>query len=215
MKLFSGFASGKISVTPVPNQFFSELLPAIDDLAELKLTLHFLWQIANAHAREQFIRADELAADQTLMQSFTAPDSLTRALERAVARGTLLQSNDAYFLNNAAGRKAFERAQSAGEKSAPAPSHTRAPAPARPNIFSLYEQNIGMLTPMLAEELKDAEKEYRAEWIADAFKIAVENNKRSWAYVRKILQRWQTEGRGDASKKGKPWYDEYRKFVNR
>ena len=29
-----------------------------------------------------------------------------------------------------------------------------------PNIFTMYEENIGLLTPMIAEELRDAEKTY-------------------------------------------------------
>ena len=69
---------------------------------------------------------------------------------------------------------------------------------------------------MIAEELKEAEKDYPAEWMADAFKIAVKQNKRSWAYVSGILKRMKTEGRGDKTGKGKTWYgDEYSKFIKR
>ena len=53
----------------------------------------------------------------------------------------------------------------------------------RPTIFVLYEQNIGLLTPMIADELRDAEKHFPADWIADAFREAVTTNKRSWKYV--------------------------------
>jgi DnaD/phage-associated family protein len=63
-------------------------------------------------------------------------------------------------------------------------------------IFVLYEQNIGLLTPMIADELRDAEKTYPAEWIEDAMQEAVHLNKRSWRYVRRILERWRVEGRG-------------------
>ena len=66
----------------------------------------------------------------------------------------------------------------------------------RPTIFVLYEQNIGLLTPMIADELRDAEQHFPAEWIADAFREAVLHNKRSWKYVLAILERWRTEGRG-------------------
>ena len=64
----------------------------------------------------------------------------------------------------------------------------------------LYEQNIGMLTPMIADELRDAERHYPAEWIADAFREAVELNKRSWRYVVRILERWRVEGRKDSGR---------------
>ena len=38
-------------------------------------------------------------------------------------------------------------------------------AASKPNIFSLYEANIGIITPLIAEELKDAELQYPEAWI--------------------------------------------------
>jgi DnaD/phage-associated family protein len=68
----------------------------------------------------------------------------------------------------------------------------------RPNIYNLYEQNLGLIhSPLLAEELADAEQTYPAEWIEEAFRIAVTNNVRRWVYVRRILERWSEEGRGE------------------
>jgi DnaD/phage-associated family protein len=67
----------------------------------------------------------------------------------------------------------------------------------QPNIFTLYEKNIGMLTPIIAEELKEAEKIYPPSWIQDAFKEAVDLNKRSWRYISRILERWAAEGKHD------------------
>ncbi|MBI4785438.1 MAG: DnaD domain protein [Chloroflexi bacterium] len=227
MKLFSGFPSGKLQVTPLPNLFFSELLPAIDDLAELKVTLHAFWLLATRKNRALYVTAAELRADRTLVQSLAALDAkpdeaLTRALALAAERGTLLRlsasGDELYFLNSEAGRRAFERVGAGSSRPDTGGTDTPEPAviAARPDIFHLYEKNIGLLTPMISEELKDAEKEYPAEWIPEAFKIAVENNKRSWSYVRKILERWQVEGRGAGLKKGKTWYgDEYGKFVKR
>ena len=52
-----------------------------------------------------------------------------------------------------------------------------------------------MLTPMIAEELKEAEKLYPASWIESAFKEAVTRNKRSWRYISRILERWASEGK--------------------
>ena len=70
----------------------------------------------------------------------------------------------------------------------------------RPTIFVLYEQNIGLLTPMIADELRDAERNFPTEWIAEAFREAVKANKRSWRYVLRILERWRVEGRGAGSR---------------
>jgi DnaD/phage-associated family protein len=67
--------------------------------------------------------------------------------------------------------------------------------PERPNIYTLYEDNIGLLTPMIADALKDAEKEYPAHWLEEAVHEAVAHNKRSWRYIQAILKRWETEGK--------------------
>ena len=72
-------------------------------------------------------------------------------------------------------------------------SPTTTSAPQR-NIFTIYEQNFGPLTPMIADELKDAEKTYPVEWVESAMSEAVANNKRNWKYVEAILKRWQVDG---------------------
>ncbi len=66
----------------------------------------------------------------------------------------------------------------------------------RPNIFPLYEQNIGLLPPLVAEELREAGERYPAEWVEEAFRLATQQNKRKWSYIRAILRRWETEGKG-------------------
>ena len=74
------------------------------------------------------------------------------------------------------------------------------PSTERPNIFAMYEDNIGTITPMLAEELREAEERYPWSWVNEAFTIAVNENKRSWRYVAGILRRWTAQGKED----GKP-----------
>lgn len=69
----------------------------------------------------------------------------------------------------------------------------------RPNIFTLYEQNIGLMTPLLADQLRDMEKSYVPDWIYEAFEIAVSRNKRSLRYIQAILKRWETEGKDNNS----------------
>ena len=64
-------------------------------------------------------------------------------------------------------------------------------------MFRLYEENIGPLTPLIADMLKDAEELYQAPWIADAIELAVKNNKRNWKYCEAILKRWKEEGRAE------------------
>ena len=63
------------------------------------------------------------------------------------------------------------------------------------NIFSLYEDNIGMLTPILVEKLEEAEKLYPYSWIEKAFEEAIIHNRKSWSYIQAILKRWSQDGK--------------------
>jgi DnaD/phage-associated family protein len=71
----------------------------------------------------------------------------------------------------------------------------------RPNIYRLYEENIGPLTPMIADMLREAEQTYRQEWLEEAIRIAVQNNVRRWKYVEAILRSWQEDGRDGANRR--------------
>jgi DnaD/phage-associated family protein len=205
---FEGVPAGRVQVTPLPNVIFSEVLPAIDDLAEAQVTLHIFFLLYHKKGSPRYVTTAELEADPTLSRALSRNpepirETLTRGLQLAEARGTLLhlvvEGEDWYFFNTAESRKAIERIERGEllddrtvQKAAPA-------APPPPNIYRLYEQQIGVLTPLIAEELKEAEKEYPPEVILDAFRIAAENNARKWSYVRAILVSWTREGKHEAS----------------
>ena len=70
------------------------------------------------------------------------------------------------------------------------------------NIFTHYQNNIAMLTPIMADTLQDAEKTYSETWVMEAIGLAVTNNKRNWRYCEAILKRWQESGKDEG--KGKP-----------
>jgi len=206
MRGFSGFAAGKGTIR-VPSAFFSDLLPLIDDLAELKVTVYAFWALQQHESEHRYLRLSDLVEDQVLLAGLAedAPTQrklLLHALERATARGTLLHVHipvtppeDLYFMNTDKGRKAVAALENGDWQ--PGTAQPVGLIVERPNIFALYEQNIGPLTPLLSEMLRDAENSYPADWIADAVKIAVENNKRSWRYVEAILKSWATEGRNN------------------
>ena len=209
MKVFSGFPL-KSKFTPIPNIFFSEVLPQIDDLAELKVTLHIFWVLYQKRGYPRFITYGELLGDPALMRGIegqgSAPEFLRQRLNRAVSRGTLLhvtlerdgEVHDLYFVNTDADRRAVEKLKSGELKlGALVKVESYQISPEQPDIFTLYEKNIGMVTPIIAEEMKEAEKLYPASWIQDAFKEAVDLNKRSWRYISRILERWAAEGKHD------------------
>lgn len=213
MKQFSGFPS-KTEYAPIPIAFFSTLLPEITDIAELKTTLHIFRILYRKKGYPRLVSLSELAADIGLLTSIrsgnTPPDvTLKHALEMAVKRGTILHltldregaKEDIYLLNTKLDKDIIEKIKS-GELHLPhleAKSTAEVNTETHPNIFALYEENIGVLTPMIAEDLKEAEKLYPESWIKDAFKEAVKANKRSWRFVSFLLERWATEGKKDGT----------------
>ena len=66
------------------------------------------------------------------------------------------------------------------------------------NIFELYEDNVGMLNPMIVDELIQAENKFPFNWIVDAVKESVTRNKRNWKYIHTILETWDREGKNNA-----------------
>ena len=201
---FDGFPSGSRSV-PVPAPLLGSLLAEIDDGAELRCTLRFFWHLAQRRGFGRAVPAPVLLTDEVLLRALGSTDAVRRALDAAVARGTLLAAADAagertYLANDPDGRRAARAmAPDVGERG----SSAEATAPAeRPNVFELYETNIGMLTPMLAEQLRDAEATYPEEWIEAAMREAVDNNARTWRYVARVLERWAKQGRGGMEGRG-------------
>jgi DnaD/phage-associated family protein len=101
-----------------------------------------------------------------------------------------------YTLNSALHRRlAGGQGQAAGTEEPPLP----AAEGERPTVYTLYEENLGALTPLIAEELRAAEEAYPAAWLEDAVREAVRMNRRNWRYVQRILERWRDEGRDDAT----------------
>jgi len=200
---FQGFPEGKSQIIPLPLAFFRQLLPQIDHLGELKLTVYVFWRLEQIEGAFRFLRQADFLQDEAFIQGLGCP--LEEALQRAVRRGALLEAqldtqagpDRLYFLNSPKGRAALRAIQS-GQWHPPGAGAPPAAPPSQPaNIFRLYEENIGPLTPLIAEALGEAEDTYPAGWIEDAMRIAVERNKRTWRYVAAILERWQREGRHD------------------
>jgi DnaD/phage-associated family protein len=217
---FSGF-TGKTLYTPVPNPMFGPILEQIQDLAELKVTLRGLWLFHRKRGALRTVSLNEFLADRTLIKGLksegddSAEEAIRHGLRLAVKRKTFLThqldgKDTVFLLNTEADQRAIAGLEQgdAPEEIADGPE-ADTPELEKPNIFALYEDNIGTLSPLLAEELKEAEGRYPETWLREAFGIAVAENKRSWRYIAGILRRWTAEGRenrGDAErgKDGKP-----------
>ena len=216
---FDGFPPGKVNFTRVPSLFFKELLPAIDTLEELKVTLYALWQVTRLEGEIRYLQEEDFTGDPEFMAGMgpSQKDQLTAVrlgLERAVNRGILLQAEvpgegeqSIYFFNSPRGRKAIQALEDGSWRPSDGPGAGANLSIERPNVFQLYEENIGPLTPLIADTLREAEDLYPASWIREAVEIAVANNVRKWKYIEAILQSWQDEGRDERKDRRHPEKD--------
>lgn len=279
--MFAGFMKpqDRVELVSVPAEFFTEVLPTITNMSELKVTLHTFHLLSRKRGFPRGVSYAELRADERLLAGLKgagatanprpAEELLIEGLELAVARATLIcltiklpaigmrheaegvseeveASNPSaepstpnlepllvkveqarsgafavgsrrgktrkeicYMVNTPWNRDVVQQWKggeidlagidlglAAAYEAAAKPKRGRVEV-LRPNIFTLYEQNIGVLTPLLAEQLAEAQRTYPADWIEAAFTEAVSYNKRSWRYIERILQKWQVEGKGD------------------
>ena len=195
----------------LPAAFFSDYLPVIDDLAELKVTIFAQAALQQKEGDYRLLRFDEFAADEPLMRGLTIIDDfvparelLATALEKAVARGTLLMAQidtgggaRRYYAGaDESGRALLQRIQDGHWR--PSGDGEIELLPPRPSIFGLYEDNIGVLTPMIVDSLKDAEATYPREWIEGAMRLASKATSETGA----ISKRYSNDGsRKDAGVK--------------
>ena len=215
---FRGFPAGADSITVLPDLFFTQLMPEIQDMAELKVTICIFYLLHHKQGYPCFVTYRELLSESALMVGMEE-EELRHALNSAVNRGTILQlklkidgkQEDVYFANMESDRETIDKIRRGKFPVKDTKSREEGVGHAEqlPNIFLLYEQNIGIITPMIAEELKVAERLYPSKWIDEAFKEAVLMNKRSWKYISRILERWSSEGKDSgayrqSNKKGSP-----------
>lgn len=286
MRKFVGFDIGdgpERRFTGVPAAFFTQLLPQITNMAELKVTLHTFFLAGQKKGEPKWVGYWELAEAEDLLDGLKrrgdprpAEELLREGLELALTRGTLIRLVAApappeffqgfegagelepvsvtWFLLNTAQNRDFVARLEKGEVQLesttllqgldlwdwPLPSKPRPEgdeletSPAfeqiqewkkqqearwrlksqRPDIYTLYEQNIGPLTPILSERLREAEKLYPADWVEAAFTEAVNYNRRSWAYIARILENWATDGKNGQERRDRE-RDDSRAFRRR
>lgn len=223
--MFKGFPNGSFESLMLPPGFFNELLPQMDDLAEVKVLLFCFWALPQKESNFPYLLRRDFANNAALMNGLAALDTgfepdavLSAALGGLIKRGIMLQAQielnkqheTLYLINTERGRIAHEQLKRGQWQF---DGDAIEILPERPNIYKLYEENIGPLTPLIADDLKDIEKDYSAEWVADALKIAVQNNKRSLKYMHAILKRWREEGRSSDGQSRRPTQEDGSRFI--
>ena len=201
---FEGFRTGSKAVA-IPVEFFNELMPTLNRGVEIRVVLHVIYMIFRKSGRIRAVSFEELV-NETSLRAALSEDTyrfqIKEALDRGVQAGALLechlnQHDFLYFLNNEGGRRQYQQIQMGtlafSEDSQIATSINLN----KTTPIIAYEQEIGTVTPAIAEAIREAEGIYPTEWIIEALNLASTNNARSWRYVDAILKRWNKEGRND------------------
>jgi DnaD/phage-associated family protein len=202
-------------VIAFPAGFIRDIAPGIRSMEELQVSLAFLRTLDEVGGFAQPIPEKTMLRDRILRNALRvegsprAPDTrIGKGLELALARGTLIRlvSSEGrrqavfYYLNTPQNRSSI-RLMESGELAPPRALWPDDSPPQividRPNAFRLYEQNIGPLTPLIADQISRAIEDYPDDWIEDALTEAVSYNRRSWRYVSRILENWQASGRSE------------------
>lgn len=206
MKTFAGFPK-LMDFTPIPTIFFSTIMPEIEDVLELKVLLATVAILYHRKGYPKYIGLSELEADPLLVANLKnkGRDYLKGCVDRAVQNNILIEvlakdGEPVYLLNTEANRHVIDKI---GEIRTPdfILKNPTAEAGLEDDIFTLYEENIGLLTPIVCDELAAAEKIYPRAWIKEAIAEAVSLNKRNWRYISRILENWATQGKDGTTKR--------------
>lgn len=220
-KPFGGFQLTTEPGVNIPRGFFTDVLPQLSDVAEIHVTLAIFRLTHESGAYDRPVAEETIVRDACLRKALRvegSPNEPDRrigiGLDLAVGRGTLLRvvathhgERRVWYYVNTVENQAQVAAMGRGAATPPVDlwqdGEVPAVQPERPTVFRLYEQNIGLLTPLIAERLVDALETYPPEWIEDAISEAVSYNRRSWRYINRILENWNVTGRGEATEGGR------------
>lgn len=207
-----GFANDNSSAWYLPADLLERAAERDLSADGLLALLAFFRLLGSPEEGSQAVRRDALV--EALQAPLFRLDRvrLQSALEEAQAAGFLMQFEDVLLPGTPRGKDLLLQLQAGAITSEQLKVVSQLPDPARPNIFRLYEANIGPLTPMMAEMLKADALEFPAAWIEDAVGEAVERNIRNWRYVRAILKTWKEQGRAEKPKQTEGYLDKYRKL---
>jgi len=199
-----------IRYTPTPNLVFGKLLNQIDDINDLKFILRIIWMINQIKRVPKYLTIEEIMADKIVhaiisTKSDIAMHATCLSMIKNPQFSNLLicheidtsKSTSTVVAFNTTRNKTMLNKTQQLDKSDSVFQPDGDVSAESPNIFKLYEDNIGTLNPIIADELKIAETTYPNSWITSAFKESVLRNKRSWNYIKTILENWHREGKND------------------
>mgnify|MGYP001201473209 CR=1 FL=1 len=223
--------------TSVPDPILGVVLDHVEDICVLKTLIRIVGLYYKKQGYPRFLTVQDIGGDYTISNTLkkyqrSTREDLVAILDEIVSIGVIVRvpvSIDEepayiYILNTKEGRRAVQLINDGAinfrdldtiDSLIFAADGDKGTSVTSQNIFKLYEQNIGVITPIVSEELKDAETIYPDEWIAEAFRESALLNKRNWRYVEAILKRWKTEGKQDGKSRGDTKKNDSREWIRR
>ena len=196
-----------IQIISIPHTYFKKVLTEVKSATDIKVVLYIFWFLGYQEGNSKFITLSDFLNDDDFLDGLDLDtgeyeNHIQRSLQSLVTGGILICynpengsfNNTIYFLDspkNEAIVKSLEDGHISIQELIRVPVKL---AVDKPTIYKLYEENIGPLTPMLADALRDAEQDYSYDRIVKAFQIAVERNARNWRYIDAILKSGQEKG---------------------
>lgn len=201
--------------TAIPGTYVSQVMRLVEDTVELKTSLLLFYLLSASRDYPAYVTAEEFALKCSSLLGLQR-DECSHGIDAAVERGVFLRAElhldgadtTVFFANIESDLAAIEELKQRMRRGAGAE-----PMPAVQNIFQLYEQNIGIVSPLIADELRDAQRTYPAQWLEEAFREAARARKLNWKYVNRILERWQSEGRDSGTHRPGSGADDRDRYV--
>jgi DNA replication protein len=129
------------------------------------------WHSNQQSSTIRYFRFIDFTSDPTLIEMVGGEVGLHSALAGLVDLHAVLEAEldwmdeVYYFINTPQGRAAAQAIRSGAWQDFSQDRQAINLVDESPNIFELYEKNIGVITPMMAEILKEDEAIYPASWI--------------------------------------------------
>ena len=188
--------------TRVPNAVLGRVLSSVDDVDVIKLVLRAVWLLERQRGYPRYIAVEDLQRDRVLSNVFVNTVALERALDTAIEYGVIakvvINGNACLMLNTESAQRAATDGAIASAVLVTTNDDDDWDAPAASSMptdaFRAYEDNIGLLSPMIRESILAALEDFTDDDITRAIRIAVENESRSWSFVAGVLRRWSREG---------------------
>ena len=198
----SAFPKG-VHFTPVPNPLLGPLLKQISSYNELVCILRLVNLIHLKRNSLNWLEQNLLISDDILQAIVGSTGQIIEVLDKCIEKGVILRVSlktdekiQVLLLNTFNAKSNLDRMIQDGDATSFEVVENKYETE---NIFSLYQNNIGTLNPLITEELRHAKNRYPEEWIKDAFREAVVNNARSWKYIQSILENWNSSGKAQSN----------------